>query len=445
MFEGISRRFADIIKSVGGQTRMTPANIEDALQKARLALLEADVALPVAREFVARVKDRALGETVQKSITPGQAFVRLAHRELTRAMGEADAPLNLRGNPAVILACGLQGVGKTTNLAKIAKRLQQKHKKRVFLVGADDRRAAAFEQLQTLAEKIKSPCIKAPAGDAQALAAAVLPQARQVLADVVLVDTAGRTAIDDEMMAQIRAFAAALQPSEILFFIDAMQGQDAVNTARAFAAALPVTGLVLTKLDGDSRGGAALSARRAVGCPIKFAGVGEGLDDLQPFHPERMASRILGMGDMQTLIEEAADKVDARAGKTLLRKMGKGKKGGFDFDDYLAQMRQINKMGGLRALADKMPGQIAQKITASGIDDSHFKRLEAAILSMTPGERKAPEIIKASRKRRIAAGSGVDVPQINTLIKNLEQAQKMFRRFGKAPKSAMRAMSGLMS
>ena len=295
MFEGISRRFADIIKSVGGQTRMTPANIEDALQKARLALLEADVALPVAREFVARVKDRALGETVQKSITPGQAFVRLAHRELTRAMGEADAPLNLRGNPAVILACGLQGVGKTTNLAKIAKRLQQKHKKRVFLVGADDRRAAAFEQLQTLAEKIKSPCIKAPTGDAQALAAAVLPQARQVLADVVLVDTAGRTAIDDEMMAQSALSPRRCNRPRFCFHRRDARTRRRKHRAR-FAAALPVTGLVLTKLDGDSRGGAALSARRAVGCPIKFAGVGEGLDDLQPFSSRKNGVADFGHG-----------------------------------------------------------------------------------------------------------------------------------------------------
>ena len=437
MLQNLSRGFTQVVKTVSGRGRLTESNIEDALRDIRAAMLEGDVSLEVVRNFLERVKQGAMGRRVSASLNPGQEFVGLVQRELAATMGGANEKLRLSGSPALVLACGLQGVGKTTTLAKLAKRLQEKQKKRVLLAGLDVRRPAALAQLETLAESVGASCLKsAETENVIARAREIVPQARRELADVALVDTAGRTVLDDEMMGEIRQLAEFLRPGEILFFVDAMQGQDAVNTARAFAEALPLTGIVLTKMDGDSRGGAALSAREAVGKPIKFIGVGEKVDDLEPFHPDRMASRILGMGDVMALVEKAHSAEARESAMKIAKKVAK-QRGGFDLSDQLEQFRQMRKMGGAREMLEKMPGVDASQLPAGDESDKRFNQMEAVILSMTPRERRRPEIIKASRKRRVAAGAGVSVPTVNQLLRQHEQARKMMKRAMTSP--ALRA------
>ena len=437
MLQNLSRGFTQVVKTVSGRGRLTESNIEDALRDIRVAMLEGDVSLEVVRNFLERVKQGAMGRRVSASLNPGQEFVGLVQRELAATMGGTNEKLRLSGSPALVLACGLQGVGKTTTLAKLAKRLQEKQKKRVLLAGLDVRRPAALAQLETLAESVGASCLKsAETENAIARAREIVPQARRELADVALVDTAGRTVLDDEMMGEIRQLAEFLRPGEILFFVDAMQGQDAVNTARAFAEALPLTGIVLTKMDGDSRGGAALSAREAVGKPIKFIGVGEKVDDLEPFHPDRMASRILGMGDVMALVEKAHSAEARESAMKIAKKVAK-QRGGFDLSDQLEQFRQMRKMGGAREMLEKMPGVDASQLPAGDESDKRFNQMEAVILSMTPRERRRPEIIKASRKRRVAAGAGVSVPTVNQLLRQHEQARKMMKRAMTSP--ALRA------
>ena len=418
-----------MVKTVSGRGRLTESNIDEALRDIREAMLEGDVALEVVRSFLERVKQGAMGRRVSTSLNPGQEFIGVVRRELAVTMGGMNEKLRLNGSPALVLACGLQGVGKTTTVAKLAKRLREKQKKRVLLAGLDVRRPAALAQLETLAEAAGASCLKsAEMESAAARAREIVPQARRELADVALVDTAGRTALDDEMMAEIRELAEILRPGEILFFVDAMQGQDAVNTARAFAEALPLTGIVLTKMDGDSRGGAALSAREATGRPIKFIGAGEKLDDLEPFHPERVASRILGMGDVMALVEKAHSSDARDSAMRLMKKVNRQSGGGFDLNDQLEQFRQMQKMGGAREMLEKMPGVDASRLPSSEEADRRFKRMEAVILSMTPRERRRPELVKASRKRRIAAGSGTPVTAVNQLLRQHEQARKMMKR-----------------
>ena len=442
MLQNLTRGFSNVIKSVSGRGRLTESNIADALAEIRLAMLDGDVSLEVVRDFLARVQAGAMGRRVSSSLNPGREFIGVVHRELAAAMGGANEKLRLSGSPALVLACGLQGVGKTTTLAKIAKRLKDSQKKRVMLAGVDVRRPAALAQLETLAESVGASCLKSPETEsAVARAREIVPQARRELADVALVDTAGRTTLDDEMMNEIRALCGALRPGEVLLFVDAMQGQDAVNTARAFADALPLTGIVLTKMDGDSRGGAALSARTVVGKPIKFIGVGEKPDDLEPFHPERIASRILGMGDIVSLVEKAHTADAGAAAERFAKKIRRPSS--FDMNDQLAQLRQMQKMGGVSGLLDKLPGVDLSKLNAADVDDKKLRRLEAAILAMTPQERRRPELVKASRKRRIAAGSGAPVTLVNQLLRQHEQARKMMKRAAANPAALMQMMKGL--
>ena len=437
-----------MVKTVSGRGRLTESNIDEALREIRVALLEGDVGLDIVRDFLERVKQDALGRRVSTSLNPGQEFIGVVHRELTATMGGGNEKLRLSGSPALVLACGLQGVGKTTTLAKLAKRLKEKQKKRVLLAGLDVRRPAAMAQLDTLADSIGVSRLKSDeTQNALVRARAIVPQARRELADVALVDTAGRTTLDDEMMAEIRDIADLLRPGEILFFVDAMQGQDALTTARAFAEALPLTGIILTKMDGDSRGGAALSAREVVGKPIKFMGVGEKVDDLEPFHPERLASRILGMGDVMSLVEKAHSEEAQGARETALKLMKKMSKRPADFDlnDQLEQLRQMRKMGGAREMLEKLPGVDASKLSDSAVDEKRAERMEAIILSMTPRERRRPEMLKASRKRRVAAGAGVPVTLVNQLLRQHEQARKMMRRAAANPAAGMQMMRGLLS
>lgn len=445
MLEILTKNFSQVVKRVRGRARLTEDNIQEALADIRAALLDADVALPVADEFLAAVKEDAVGRKVASSLNPGQAFTGVVHRRLTMLMGDANAPLRLKKAPAVVLACGLQGVGKTTNLAKIAKHLKTRLKKRVLLAGVDVRRPAAIEQLRILAESAQVPCFTDDdMSDAVLRAKRAVVAAQQELADVLLVDTAGRTALDDDMMDEIRRLDAALKPAENLFFIDAMQGQDAVNTARAFHETVPISGLVVTKFDGDSRGGAALSAKAVIGQPIKFVGVGEKLDDLELFHPDRYASRILGMGDIASLAEQVRDKTDAATMRRFDKKLRK-KPGDFDLNDQLAQVRQMKKMGGLSSVLDKLPGNMTEKLSAAGVGDGgDIKRMEAIICSMTPQERRQPEIIKSSRKRRIAAGACVNVADVNQLLQHHETTKKMLKRHGKNPAAMMRMMRQLL-
>ncbi len=445
MFDNLTNRLAGVMKHLRGQARLTETNIQDALREVRMALLEADVALPVVKDFIAHVKERALGQEVLASLTPGQALIGVVHQELTALMGEHNAALNLAVKPpAVILMAGLQGAGKTTTAAKLAKILREQ-KKKVLLTSCDVYRPAAMEQLQTLAKQLDIDYFAAPASDApEKIARAALDFADKHFHDVLIVDTAGRLGIDEVMMDEIKRLHAALNPAETLFVVDAMQGQDAVNTARAFNEALPLTGVVLTKLDGDARGGAALSVRHVTGKPIKFAGVGEKLNGLEAFHPERMASRILGMGDVLSLIEEAQRGVDQEEAVKLAKKLKSGKS--FDLEDFKAQMQQMKKMGGLSALMDKLPAQLSQAAAGQQVDDKAINRVEGIINSMTPEERRNPVILKASRKRRIAAGSGVQVQEINRLLKQFEQMQKMMKMMGKGGGMAkmMRGMKGML-
>jgi signal recognition particle subunit SRP54 len=445
MFDNLTNRLSRVLKTLRGEARITEDNVKDALREVRMALLEADVALPVVKEFISRVRESALGQEVVGSLTPGQAVVGVVHRELTALMGEHNDALNLAVQPpAVVLMAGLQGSGKTTTSGKLAKWLKEDQRKKVLLVSADVYRPAAIEQLQTLAGQVGVDFFPSHTGEKPVdIATRALDHARKHYHDVLIVDTAGRLAIDQEMMREIRELHAALKPVETLFIVDAMQGQDAVNTARAFADALPLTGVVLTKLDGDARGGAALSVRHVTGKPIKFAGVGEKLNGLEPFHPERMASRILGMGDVLTLIEEVHKGIDRAEAEKFAKKVKTGK--GFDLEDFKQQIVQMKKMGGLSALADKLPGNLAQLAQqAPDADDKAIGRIEGIINSMTPKERAKPEIIKASRKRRIAAGAGVSVQEVNRLLNQFEQTQKMMKMMAKGGMAKMmRSMKGM--
>jgi len=445
MFDNLTNRLSGVLKTLRGQARLTESNIQDALREVRVALLEADVAVPVVKDFIARVKERALGHEVVGSLTPGQAVVGVVFEELTALMGDANVPLDLAAvPPAVILMAGLQGSGKTTTSGKLARLLREESRKKVLLVSCDVYRPAAIDQLRTLAEQLGIDFYPStPDQKPVAIAQAAVDYARKHYHDVVIVDTAGRLAIDDAMMQEIRALHAALNPVETLFVVDAMQGQDAVNVSKAFADALPLTGVVLTKLDGDARGGAALSVRHVTGKPIKFAGVGEKLANLETFHPERMASRILGMGDVLSLVEEARRNVDLEEAEKLAKKVKSGK--GFDLEDFKSQMLQMRKMGGLSGLMDKLPAQLGQLAQNANVDEKVIGRTIGIIDSMTPGERAKPELIKASRKRRIAMGAGVPVQEVNRLLKQFEQMQKMMKMMGKGGmQKMMRSMRGML-
>lgn len=446
MLDTLTQRLAKVVKTLRGQARLTEDNIAEMLREVRMALLEADVALPVVKEFIARVKEKALGQEVIGSLTPGQALVGVVHRELTELMGGAKAELNLACQPpAIILMAGLQGAGKTTTTAKLGKWLKERQKKKVLAVSCDVYRPAAIEQLKTVCAQAGIDFFPSHGGQKPAeIAAAAVDYAKRHFYDVLFVDTAGRLAIDDAMMDEIRALHAQLSPIETLFVVDAMQGQDAVNTAKAFNEALPLTGVILTKLDGDARGGAALSVRYVTGKPLKFAGVGEKLTGLEEFHPERMASRILGMGDILGLVEEAQRSVDQEKAQAFVKKMKSGE--GFDLNDFKAQIGQMRNMGGLSSLLDKLPAQFAQlaQQVGGGVEDKMIRRLVGIIDAMTPAERAKPEIIKASRKRRIAAGAGVTVQEVNRLLNQFEQTQKMMKQFSKGGMAKMmRAAQGL--
>jgi signal recognition particle subunit SRP54 len=447
MLDNLTQRLGRVVKTLRGQARLTEDNIGEMLREVRMALLEADVALPVVKDFIARVKDKALGQEVIGSLTPGQALVGVVHRELTELMGGASVGLNLAAvPPAVILMSGLQGAGKTTTTAKLGKWLKERQKKKVLAVSCDVYRPAAIEQLKAVSAQAGIEFFPSHAGEKPVdIAAAALDYARKHYFDVLFVDTAGRLAIDEMMMAEIKELHALLNPVESLFVIDAMLGQDAVNTARAFNEALPLTGIVLTKLDGDARGGAALSVRHVTGKPLKFAGVGEKLTGIEEFHPERMASRILGMGDILGLVEEAQRGVDQDKAQEFVKKMKSGK--GFDLNDFKAQITQMRSMGGLSSMLDKLPAQFAQAAQQAGgaVEDKSIRRIEGIINSMTPTERAKPEILKATRKRRIAAGAGVQVQEVNRLLKQFEQMQTMMKQFSKGGMAKMmRGMKGLM-
>ncbi len=446
MLENLTGRLQGVIKNLRGQARLTEDNIADAMREVRMALLEADVALPVVKDFIAAVKQRAQGKEVLQSLTPGQAVIEVVNDELTALMGKANVGLNLAAvPPAIILMAGLQGSGKTTTSAKLAKLLKEQ-KKKILLASADVYRPAAIEQLKTLAKQLEVDCFDSNATQKPAdIAKATLDFAKRGYYDVVIFDTAGRLGIDEAMMAEIKALHALLNPIETLFVVDAMQGQDAINTAKAFGETLPLTGVILTKLDGDSRGGAALSVRHVTGKPIKYIGVSEKVDGLEPFHPDRMASRILGMGDVLGLIEQAHKNVDMAEAQKLADKVKSGKN--FDLDDFKAQMSQMRKMGGMGALMDRMPAQLAGMASKVNPDDADksLRRIEGIINSMTPLERRKPEIIKATRKKRIADGSGVQVQEVNRLLKQFEETQKMMKMFSKGGMAKMmRSMGGLM-
>src|SRR5690606_2120333 len=430
MLENLSQRLGRVVKTMRGEARLTEANTQEMLREIRVALLEADVALPVVRDFIARVREKALGQDVVGSLTPGQALVGVVHRELTELMGGKTAELDLATQPpAIVLMAGLHGAGKTTTVGKLAKWLRETKKKKVLTVSCDVYRPAAIEQLRTVAAQAGADFFASTPDQKPAdIAAAAVQWARTQYHDVLLVDTAGRLAIDDEMMREIAALHAQLAPIETLFVVDAMQGQDAVNTAKAFKETLPLTGVVLTKLDGDARGGAALSVKAVTGAPIKFVGVGEKLSGLEGFHPERMANRILGMGDIVSLVEEAHKAVDQKTAKELADKLKAGNR--FDLNDFAAQLGQMNRMGGLSSLLDKLPSQLQQ--AAAGADMSQaerqMRRMQAIIQSMTKAERAKPELIKASRKRRIAAGAGVPVQEVNRLLSQFDRMQPMMRK-----------------
>ena len=447
MLDNLTQRLARVMKTLRGEARLTEANITDALREVRLALLEADVALPAVKSFIASVKEKAVGEEVIGSLSPGQALIGVVHRELTALMGEAHSGLNLATQPpAIVLMAGLQGAGKTTTVGKLAKLLVEKQKKKVLVVSCDVYRPAAIEQLKTVAAQAGADCFPSAVGEKPVdIARNAVDWAKKHYHDVLLVDTAGRLAIDEAMMREITELHAAIHPIETLVVVDAMLGQDAINTAKAFGEALPLTGVVLTKLDGDSRGGAALSVRHVTGKPIKYAGVGEKLSGIEPFHPERMASRILGMGDVLSLIEEAQKGIDAQQAVDLAKKLKSGK--GFDLNDFKEQIGQMRKMGGITSMMDKLPAQFAQAAShlPAGGEDKMVRRIEGIINSMTPGERSKPELIKASRKRRIASGAGVQVQEVNRLLNQFEQMQKMMKQFSKGGMAKlMRGMKGML-
>lgn len=446
MASALSDRLSRLVKGMRGQARITESNVADMLREVRMALLEADVALPVVRDFVARVKEKALGQEVLGSLTPGQALVGIVNRELAATMGEGVSDLNLATQPpAVILMAGLQGAGKTTTTAKLAKHLIEKRKKKVLTVSGDVYRPAAIEQLKTVtaqagAEWFPSSPDQKPAD----IARAALDYARRHFVDVLLVDTAGRLAIDEALMAEIKELHTVLNPVETLFVVDAMQGQDAINTARAFKDALPLTGIILTKTDGDSRGGSALSVRAVTGVPIKFAGVSEKIDGLEVFDADRHAQRVLGMGDILALVEQVTANVDMASAQQLAAKVKSGES--FDFNDFLSQIQQMKQMGGLSSLMDKLPAQMAAKAGAMDMDrvEKDVRRKEGIIQSMTPLERRKPDLVKASRKRRIAAGAGVQVQDVNRLFKEYEQMRDMMKKMkGGGLMKMMKRMGGM--
>lgn len=446
MFENLTDRLSKTLRNISGRGRLTEENIKETLREVRMALLEADVALPVVREFINQVKERAVGQEVNKSLTPGQEFVKIVQSELVRAMGEENDALNLAAQPpAVILMAGLQGAGKTTSVGKLAKLLKEKQKKKVLVVSADVYRPAAIKQLETLASAIDVDFFPSdPQQKPVDIAHNALDQAKRQFYDVLIVDTAGRLHVDEAMMDEIKQLHAEINPIETLFVVDAMTGQDAANTAKAFNEALPLTGIVLTKVDGDARGGAALSIRSITGKPIKFLGVGEKTDALEPFYPDRVASRILGMGDMLSLIEELEGKVDREQAEKLANKLKKGD--GFDLTDFLEQLKQMRNMGGMSSMLSKLPGmgQLPEHVK-SQMDDKVIVHMEAIISSMTFKERANPDIIKGSRKRRIAAGSGTQVQDVNRLLKQFDDMQRMMKKMKKGGmKNMMRNMRGML-
>lgn len=449
MASALSDRLSRLVKTMRGQARITEGNVQEMLREVRMALLEADVALPVVRDFIARVKDKALGQEVAGSLNPGQALVGIVHSELAATMGPGDgttvAELNLAAQPpAVILMAGLQGAGKTTTVAKLTRHLITRRKKKVLTVSGDVYRPAAIEQLKTVTGQAGGEWFPStPEQKPRDIALAALDHAKRHYFDVLIVDTAGRLGIDEVLMAEIKELHAVLKPVETLFVVDAMQGQDAINTARAFKEALPLTGIVLTKLDGDSRGGAALSVRSITGAPIKFAGVSEKIDGLEVFDAERHAGRVLGMGDIVALVEEVQKGVDMAGAQKLAEKV---KSGGFDLNDFLGQISQMKKMGGLAGLMDKLPSQLTAQ--AKGADmgraERDVKRMEGIICSMTALERRKPELIKASRKRRIAAGAGVPVQEVNRLLNQFDQMQGMMKKMkGGGLMKMMKRMGGM--
>ncbi len=440
MFDQLSKRLTGSLERIRGRGKLTEDNIREAMREVRIALLEADVALPVVKDFIAQATERAVGQEVIGSLRPGQALVKVVHEELKRVLGGDHAELRLdQTAPVVILLAGLQGAGKTTTAGKLARLIQERHKKKVLLASCDIYRPAAIDQLETLAGQVNAGFFRSErSDDAEAIAREALDQARRQFFDVLIVDTAGRLAIDEMMMDEIRRVNAAINPAEVLFVVDSMTGQDAANTARVFHEALPLSGVVLTKTDGDARGGAALSVRQITGAPIKFLGTGEKLDGLEPFHPDRLASRILGMGDVLSLVEEVERKVDQAQARKLAGKVGKGSRR-FGMDDLRDQLKQMESLGGLGSLMDKLPGMNKLPEAARAqMDDRQTRRMVAIINSMTPNERRYPDIIKGSRKRRIAAGSGVQIQDVNRLMKQHKQMQKMMKKVGS--KGAMAKM-----
>ncbi|BAP13695.1 signal recognition particle protein [Alcanivorax sp. NBRC 101098] len=447
MFENLTDRLGSSLKSLAGQGSLTEDNIRDTLREVRKALLEADVALPVVKEFVEQVKEKALGQEVLQSLNPGQAFVKIVNDELVHTMGDANDGLDLATKPpAIILMAGLQGAGKTTSVAKLARFLQEREKKKVMVVSADVYRPAAIEQLKTLAGEVETHFFPSSSDqDPVDIANAALDEARRRYMDVLIVDTAGRLHVDEDMMSEIKRLHGAISPVETLFVVDAMTGQDAANTAQAFNEALPLTGVILTKADGDSRGGAALSVRQLTGKPIKFIGMGEKTDALEPFHPDRIASRILGMGDVLSLVEEAERKLDKKKAEKIAKKFKKGK--AMDFEDLKDQFQQMRNMGGMAGLLDKLPGmggmmEAAQDPAAM----KQMKHMEALIDSMTPKERRNPELLKGSRKKRIVAGAGLEIQDLNRLIKQQKMMAKMMKKMRTkgGMKNMMRGMEGMM-
>ena len=446
MFENLSERLSDSLKKISGKASLSEANIQDTLREVRMALLEADVALPVVKDFIEQIKERALGQEVNRSLNPGQQFLKIVQAELEKVMGEENESLDLAAQPpAVILMAGLQGAGKTTSAAKLSRYLSEREKKKVMVVSADIYRPAAIEQLKTLAAEVGAEFFPSDTSQKPVdIVNAAIASAKTKFVDVLIVDTAGRLHIDGEMMAEIKQVHKAANPVETLFVIDSMIGQDAVNTAKAFNEALPLTGVVLTKVDGDARGGAALSVRHVTGKPIKFLGVGEKTDALEPFHPQRIASRILGMGDVMSLIEDVERKVDKKKAEKLAKKMVKGK--GFDLEDLRDQLQQMNNLGGMAGLMDKLPGmgnmaQMAQQQNVTG----QFGQMEAIIGSMTVKERRNPDILNGSRKRRITNGSGTTIQDLNRLLKQHKQMGKMMKKMkGKGMQNMMRGMGGAM-
>ena len=446
MATALTDKLSKLVKHLSGQARITESNVADMLREVRMALLEADVALPVVREFIARVKDKALGQEVVGSLTPGQALVGLVHRELAATMGEGVVDINLAAQPpAVILMAGLQGAGKTTTTAKLARHLILKRKKKVLTVSADVYRPAAIEQLKTVSAQAQAEWFPSEVGQKPVdIVLAALDHAKRHYFDVLLVDTAGRLAIDEALMLEIQQLHQALNPIETLFVVDAMQGQDAVNTARAFHEALPLTGIVLTKTDGDSRGGAALSVRQITGAPIKFAGTSEKIDGLEVFDAQRQAGRILGMGDIVALVEQVTAGVDMQAAQQMAAKVKSG--AGFDLNDFLAQLQQMKQMGGLASMMDKLPSQLTAKAGAIDLNraEKEMNRKQGIIHSMTPRERTHPDLIKATRKRRIAAGAGVQVQEVNRLLNEFAQMQDMMKKMrGGGMMKMMKKLGGM--